>query len=286
MQCKRCGYNIEKGWKYCPNCSKKIHKIQNVILVGALIGLVIYCVGPTIKSYIEYKKPVDEKYIEKVLEKKYNEDFNDVTLIKSVENQDEDLSCDGSNFGTIKGEGNTNYFKIYSKKNDIEFIAKYNEANILKEVNDTYQKNLNRRKSISEAYKIIDKYLQNINYKITLTEDDDEDKEMSFDSEEQLWKVLSKCDSEHERFDSISIYIEEDLFTFCKSNYEMLTKLNDELVELRYLYDYYFFTYIYLNSNAMINLYRLDDKAYVYDSQSNSNASGVKLDDFVKRESY
>ena len=36
MLCKKCGCNIEKGWKYCPNCSKGVHKERNIIIFSII----------------------------------------------------------------------------------------------------------------------------------------------------------------------------------------------------------------------------------------------------------
>lgn len=280
MICKKCGLDIEKDWKYCPNCSNKIYKKQNIIIVSAIMLIaIIYIIIPIIKNNI----PVDAKYIEKQLEKKYSEDFSNILLIKSVENPDTSLSCDGSSFGTIKGEGSTEYYKVYSKKNNIEFIVTYDTSDNSKKINDSYENNLKRRSTLVDTYKTIYKYLNSKIYKITLSGPYNE---ININSETQLEDILSKYEEKNIDLEDIEIYISEDLYDFCKSNYETITKLNDEIITLQRNNDYYFSTIIVLNANATIQLYRLNDKAYVYDKYGNSTAWGETLDEFVTRESY
>lgn len=109
---------------------------------------------------------------------------------------------------------------------------------------------------------------------------------ININSENQLEGVLSKYEEENIDLKDFKIYINEDLHDFCKSNYETITKLNDEIVALQKNNDYYFLTSIVLNGNATIELYRLNYKAYIYDKSGNSAAWGETLDEFVTRESY
>lgn len=282
MVCKKCGFNIENDWKYCPNCSKKIYKKQNIIFISTVILIVIIFI---IMPIIENNRPVDAKYIEKQLEKKYKENFNNVSLIESVENPDTNLNCDGSSFGTIKGEGSTEYYKVYSKKNDIEFIATYDTSNKSKKINDSYDDSLKRRSTLIAAYKIINNRLNSKINKISLSSSSS-DTEIDISTESQLEDILSKYEENNKDLENFEIYISEDLYNFSKSNYEIITKLNDEIVTLKKNKDYYFFTTIVLNERAIIELYRLDNKAYVYDKLGNQKAWGEPLDEFVRRESY
>ena len=281
MVCKKCGFDIEKNWKYCPNCSKKIFKKHHIIMLGALtLFFTIYIIISIIKNSM----PVDAKYIERELENKYNEKFNNILLIKTIENPDTNLSCDGTSFGTIKGEGSTEYYKVHSQKNDIDFIVTYDTSDKSKKINDAYEKNLKRRNTLMEAYEIVYKYLNNNIVRITLS---DYRNNIKITSKNQLKEILSIYEEKNMNLKDIEIYIEENLFEFSKTNYEDITRLNDELVELQRKKDYYFSTIIVLNKNAKIELYGgLDDKVYVYDKYSNSTAWGETLDEFVNRESY
>ncbi len=76
------------------------------------------------------------------------------------------------------------------------------------------------------------------------------------------------------------------MYDFSKSNYETITKLNDEIVKLQKNDNYYFSTTIVLNRNATIELYRLYNKAYVYDKYGNQTAWGEPLEEFATRENY
>lgn len=277
MKCKKCGHDINKDWKYCPNCSKRIYKKRNIIIISTIaLIIIIFIVIFTIKSNM----PINEKYIEKKLEKKYSEDFDNVSFLKSVENADTDLSCDGSSFGTIKGEGSTEYYKVYSPKNNMEFIASYDTSDETKKIKDSYEKNLKKRSALIQTYETISNYMHNIDH-ITLSGSDNN---INIDSKNQLESILSKYEEKNVNLDDIEIYINENLYDFCKTNYENITKLNDEIVKLQKNNDYYFSTIIVLNSQATIELYRLNDKPYVYDKYS--TAWGETLDEFVMRESY
>lgn len=135
-----------------------------------------------------------------------------------------------------------------------------------------------------EAYEIVYKYLNNNIVRITLS---DYRNNIKITSKNQLKEILSIYEEKNMNLKDIEIYIEENLFEFSKTNYEDITRLNDELVELQRKKDYYFSTIIVLNKNAKIELYGgLDDKVYVYDKYSNSTAWGETLDEFVNRESY
>ena len=51
MLCKKCGCNIEKDWKYCPNCSKGVHKERNIIIFSIIAFLIIIWIAlPIIKN--------------------------------------------------------------------------------------------------------------------------------------------------------------------------------------------------------------------------------------------
>lgn len=286
MICKKCGYNIEEGWKYCPNCSSRINKKTNIIIL-IIILIVISCF---LFFIIRNNLTLNVNSIEKKLEEKYNENFTNVSLIKSIKNKDVDINCDGSSFGTIKGRGTIEYYKLYSPKNDIEFFAFYDTSNKLKGVNDTYENYLSARKAISDAYNITYKYFSNYIDKIVLTDSFDTI-QLNINSSKQLYDILSHVDNIEKNLSSynnpiyyIRIYINQDLFNFCKENYENLTILNNEIVKLTE--EYNFELSIYLNNDTSIILNRLNEKAYVYDRFGNDMAWGELLDDFVQRENY
>lgn len=223
----------------------------------------------------------DSKYIKQQLEKKYNEKFNDIDLIKSIKNPDKNLSCDGSSFGTIKGKGTTNYYKIYSERNDIEFLVTYNTADESKIIHDTYQDNLNRRNVLLNAHKVIYKHLNNSINQITLVNDNIK---INITYEQQLKDSLTTCDEkdiEREIYDSIYINIKDNVYDFSKQNYEKITNLNNEIVILLKNNDYYFNIMLAFNNNEIIELNRLDGKAYIIDK--NKIWEGP-LDDFIIKE--
>ncbi len=62
MVCKNCGFEIEKDWKYCPNCSKRIFKKQRIIIISTIILFTITYISMLI---LKSNAPVDANYIEK-----------------------------------------------------------------------------------------------------------------------------------------------------------------------------------------------------------------------------
>ena len=270
MVCKNCGAEVKKNWKFCPYCSKKIFKIHKVIIISEI--LIILAI-----PIIKYCMPINENYIEKYLKRTYKEDFSNVTLIKSVENPDSDLSCDGTSFGTYKGEGSTVYYKVYSDKNDIEFMVYYDTSDKFKNIIDTYQGTLNRRNTLLEAYKTIYKYFNNKDYTIKLSSYNNK---IKINSEDQLNDILSIYDESYSSFQDIEININKDLDDFIQTNYDNIIKLNDELVALKNNNGYYFATKIILNAKAVIELYNRENKPYVYDKYGSLSS----LDEFVTKE--
>ncbi len=66
MKCKKCGFNIKKGWKYCPNCSKNIHKERNIIITGLLV-IILFILS--VMAIAKNNTLTDSKYIKQQLEK-------------------------------------------------------------------------------------------------------------------------------------------------------------------------------------------------------------------------
>lgn len=287
MICSKCGYSIEKGWKYCPNCSRNINKKRNIIIFSTITVLLILCI---IIPFVKNNMPMNDKYLEKELEKKYNENFENVTLIKSVKNPDTDLNCDGSSFGTIKGKGTKEYYKLYSKKNNLEFWAYYDTSDKSKKIVDNYNMLLNRRSTIKNVYDYIISNFSNSISKITISYNL-EDIETDILSINQLNTFLNNVEKENTTpnyfdtmYDKVNIYINENIFDYSKSNYKIIDELNDKFIELKD--NYYFSVILKFNNNAHIELDRLDGKAYVYDKFGNNYAWGETLDDFIKRDNY
>ncbi len=280
MLCKSCGNKIDKGWKYCPNCSKKINNNFKFIIILLLVLFISIFVILTIDSPKESNN-IDEKYIQNYLKTKYNEKFKNIYLFDSIDNEDVDITCDGSHFGTIKGKGTKIYYKVYSENNDIEFFAFYDTSDKNKEINDNYNRNLLRREIIEEIYDSIYKYLKSDISKIYLYSNVN-DKSTQITNKQQLHQELSIFDTFDDTFDDMIVYISSDIYNYSKNNYSNITKLNDEITKLNN--KYYVNVLMYFSKDAKIVLNRLDGKAYVYDNIH--KAWGEKLDDFVLREYY
>lgn len=284
MKCNLCGMIVEENWKYCPNCSKKIKDNKKIFII-LLICLVIFTI-------IKKNAPINESYLKKNLSNKYDEKFSDLHYVKSIDNPDTDLNCDGSSFGTIKGEGTKEYYKVYSESNDIEFFVYYDTSDKDKNVYDTYENYLNRRESLLEIYDITKKYLSENIIKFSISYDGD-DKLIEITSKSQLNNILSHFSDEDiynfsnfsgTFYENIYITINEDIFEFSKNNYSTIKKINSEIVKLKN--KYYFSMAILFNNNAKIEFDRLNNEPYVYDEFGNNKAWGEKVDDFVMRTEY
>ena len=187
MKCNSCGMIVDEKWKYCPNCSKKIKNNKKILIILSVVFVAISCfIAFTI---IKNNAPINEPYIKKSLSNKYNEKFSDIYLVKSVNNPDTDLNCDGSSFGTIKGEGTTEFYKVYSEKNNIEFFVYYDTSDKSKTIKDTYENYLTRRDSIIKVYDITKEYLNKDVEKFSISYEHD-DKLVEITSKSQLNDIL------------------------------------------------------------------------------------------------
>ena len=290
MKCNSCGMIVNENWKYCPNCSKKIKDNKKIFIILSIVFILIICF--VIFIIIKKNTPINESYIKKSLSNKYDEKFSDLYFIKSIGNPDVDLNCDGSSFGTIKGEGTKEYYKVYSESNDIEFFVYYDTSDKRKNIYDTYEIYLNRREILLEIYDITNKYLSEDIIKFSISYGIN-DKLVEITSKSQLRNVLSDFSDEDifnygvfsETFsENIYININEDIFEFSKNNYSTIKKINSEIVKLKD--KYYFSMAILFNNNAKIEFDRLDEEAYVYNKFGNNKAWGEKFDDFVMRTEY
>ena len=282
MICKSCGQILEKNWKYCPKCSKKTNnKFKIILIILSLVILLIFLL-----TVINSNLPLNEKSLKKHLQEEYNEEFTNITLVSSVSNPDTNLTCDDASFGTIKGKGTTEYYKIYSKKNNIEFFAWYDTSDKKKNIHDNYSEYLTRRDTILKAYDIININLNNNISKISIS-DNTSDKLIAIDTKLMLTDILSTFEDDYildSNHVDMYIHVNEDIYEYSKNNYSIINNLNSQFVSLRK--SYYFNMAIIFNDNAIIRLARLNNEAYVYDKFANGKAWGEKLDDFIKRDFY
>ena len=290
MKCNSCGMIVNENWKYCPNCSKKIKDNKKIFIILSVVFILIICF--VVFQIIKKNVPINESYLKKSLSNKYDEKFSELYYVKSIDNPDTDLDCDGSSFGTIKGEGTKEYYKVYSESNDIEFFVYYDTSDKDKNVYDTYENYLNRRESLLEIYDITKKYLRENIIKFSISYDSD-DKLIEITSRSQLNNILSNFSDEDISnfsnssgtfYENIYINVNEDIFDFSKNNYYTIKKINSEIVKLKN--KYYFSMAILFNNNAKIEFDRLDEEPYVYDQFANNKAWGEKFDDFVMRTEY
>lgn len=284
MKCNMCSMPVEKKWKYCPNCSNKLNNKKIIIIPIILILIVSFCIF----EIIETQTPVNESYIKEKLYSKYKEVFTDVYYIQSIENPDIDLNCDGSSFGTIKGKGFKEYYKVYSEKNNINFFVYYDTSDKNKTIYDTYETYLTRRDTILEIYDFTEKILNDSNIKFSILCGNEQPIEII--SKSHLKRILSIFNDEYitsgsqSLLDNIYVKINANIFEFSKSNYSIIKNINNEVIKLKY--KHYFTMIMIFNNNAKIELNRLDGQPYVYDRFGGNKAWGEKLDDFVLRTEY
>ena len=79
MLCKKYGFNLEKDFKYCPNCSTNVNR-RNITIISSIIIVIVLSVGI---AYIKSNLPINDKYLKKSLEKKYNEKFENIHLFNT-----------------------------------------------------------------------------------------------------------------------------------------------------------------------------------------------------------
>lgn len=284
MKCKSCGMLIEKEWKYCPNCSKRTNKNKKIFIILSIVFIII--LGFSVYTIVEKNAPVNETYIKKSLSKKYNENFKNIYHVESIDNPDMNLNCDGSSFGTIKGKGTKEYYKVYSEKNNIEFFAYYNTSSENKKIYDTYETYLNRRDNILEIYDFTKRNFSGMKFSISYNNQEP----VEITTESNLKNILSNFDnkdisnfnsSSATFFEKIYIKLDEDVFNFSKDNYIIIKRLNDKVTSLRN--KYYFSMTLLFNNDAKIEL---DGEPYVYNNFGNNKARGEKLYKFILRKEY
>lgn len=285
MKCKSCGMLVEKKWKYCPYCSKKIKGNKKIFILFLLVF--IFNLGIDIKFITDNILPVNESYIKKSLSKKYKEEFNNIYYITSIKNPDGDFSCDGSSFGTIKDSGSTKYYKVYSKKNNFEFYAYYSTSDILKIIYDTYNAYFNRKKNILEIYDFIKNNFNNIVFLISY--DDEETVEIT--SKRHLEDILSNLNDDDISSDNLDTFsenvyvvINENIFEFSKDNYPIIKELSNKVAKFKS--EYSFSVFLLFDNDVKIELGGLNGEPYVYDEFNINNASGERFDDFMLRTEY
>ena len=293
MQCKKCGYALENDWKFCPVCS---HPVKKNNYLFQIIGIIALCIVLLPISIMLVNKNVSGELRTKYyLENKYNEKFDNITLIQSIKNSDQILSCDGSNFGTIKGKGNTEYYLAYSKENDLEFAVFYDTHT--KEYNDFYEHSLNLRKCNLQLYEkatnIFDPYVTKILFSPN-THDRNIDL-VQIDSMQDLNAILSKVIEGYlethkgQTYTRLYVYVDRDSLEFCKEEYydiKEMQKYLSKLVKDNSIY-----------SHAEIAIYTLDGvrlefseeyegTVYLYDRYEYGKVWGEPIENFILWDKY
>lgn len=285
MKCKNCNCDLEEDWKVCPICSKPIKRESKKPLVAS-IAVVLLIMILLIFSF-GINNITGEQHIQKYLEEKYDEKFDNITFIESVKNPDTNLSCDGSSFGTIKGKGETEFYLVNSDKENMDFKVSYNTYK--DEYYDNYKFSLNLRESVGKLYEksksAFDKYTEKI---IFSPDEHNEDIEpITVTDEKDLYNQLSKA-NDGEPFTRLYIYVNMNSLEFCKKEYDNIKMVNDYLIELERsteLYSHIGLS-IYTLDGVMFEFNRLNDTVYIYDSYSSGKAWGETIEEFIQRDNY
>lgn len=292
MKCIKCGYDLEIGWRVCPTCANPIkNKNKLFLILGIILSIIII---PILTIYINNYNSTGERGIKRHLEKKYNEKFDEIILVKTAKNPDTTLSCDGANFGTIKGKGDTQYYKVYSKQNDIEFTAHYDTHT--KDYQDTYSYKLNVIHSTQKLYTKTKKTLNTYVDKITFSPDihDETVTPSPIYSTQDFKNILNKVQSEYSpnnyegAYTRLLVHVNVNSLEFCKTEYNNILMLNNYLIELEQSTELYsqIGLLVYTRDNVQLNFNRLDNNVYIYDEFANDKVWGEPINEFVKRDNY
>lgn len=283
MNCTNCGYPLEKKWKCCPKCAAKVPRFKYVIVIAPV--LVIFVIfGIILFSYIS-DLPHSEETLLNHLEEKYDEDFVEISPAMSVVNPDVKLSCDGADFGTIEREGTTEFYKVYSKENNLEFFLYYDTED-KNDIHDTYKTFQNRRNITLNVYEEItfDAYkVEFINDIKSIT--------TTILSKEQLSDLVSfyedhEADEHSYISDELVYYIADDALPFCQNNLTKIMELNNFLNNLLDDNDYDLDLTFIFNGGVSLRLKYRDSIPSIYDSQYAGRAWNEPITDFVLRDSY
>lgn len=284
MKCKNCNYDLEEDWKVCPICSKPVEKESKKPLIASAI-VVLLIIGLLFLNFI-FNNITGEESIQKHLEEKYGEEFDKVTFIKSVENPDTNLSCDGSSFGTIKGKGETEHYLVHSDVENMDFNASYNTYT--DGYYDNYEFSLKLRKNAGTLYEKVKNAFDNHVEKITFSEDIHNENilPITVNSKEDIYNTLSDS-NDGEPFTSIYMYVDMNCFEFCKAEYDNIKMINDYIVELEESTNFYGHVgfLIYTLDGITLEFNRLDS-VRIYDKFLTGKAWGEKIEEFIQRDSY
>lgn len=279
MKCKKCNYELEREWKFCPICSTKIKKKNYLpILIGG-ISLVLLVI---LYLKIGANNMSEEERAKRYLEKTYNKKIDTVTFIDSTKNPDTSLSCDGANLTIKKGKGYKKSYLAHSNKENLDFIICY-DTNTEK-YNDNYKYSLKLRKCAVKLYKEIESIFYEYNEKITFSNDINK-KSISpkiITSEQDLYDLLSESHDGTPNT-SLDMYVNMNSLEFCKKEYNNIKAINQFLSKLdrnNALYGHMGLS-IYTLDNARLKFSESGD-VHVYHSKTGEET----IEKFIQRDDY
>ena len=293
MKCNKCGYEINDSWTFCPNCSNRLHKGKDMIIIGIVAVMAILYFGFfksnsmfSISKFLnidhvknEFKDP---KFASDILEKKYNEKF-DVSFVEAHKNPDgyNTIFCDGVVQTTPKkGKGYSYNYKAHSIKNNLTFLVTYNDQDTDYTIYDSYDVILESRDSFLDAYKIVNDSFNDFNNSVVIY---NEDTTINVDSESD---IINAFNDNYEKtykyyFDGLKMSINENAYDFCNENYELLSDVNYRLYDAIWISnDGGFDFYIEFNNGEKIELGSGTNIDYV-----TSEGPHIPLTDFLEKES-
>ena len=220
MKCRKCEYELEKDWKYCPKCKAKRTSYALIILSIVVSVLVAY----SLVAEIIFPFAFHEQYAKKYLENKYNKAFEKVEFVKKIPYPDSVDGCDGTMITTSKGIGSYYFYLVYSKEDDLEFEAYYYPHE--KEHKDNYEERSAFRERILKTYSDLEEMFSDYTKKINFTFGG---KTFEITSLEEMGKVVSKiyCSSkEIGNYVQIDMEFEMDALDLYYKEYNNIKKLH------------------------------------------------------------
>lgn len=288
MKCKNCGYDIEKSWVVCPVCSTKL-KTSPLFTVGIVV-LSFILMSLILGLFMDNVVYTSKRGINNHIKKNYNKEVKDIKLVKNEKNEDEELGCDGATFYTIKGRGNTEYYLVTSKEDDLQFGVRYDTHK--REYTDTYMDRLNLRSTAIELYDKTKNTFKDYIKSFTYVEDVDDSysNPVIINSSKDLRDILSKFDEDevakYYGFNQNGLYLNINMnaHEFCSQEKENIENMYEYVKKNKRVYetDYPMSFYILTLDNFKINFDTLYELR-IYDELGQERAMGDTLYEFIER---
>lgn len=239
--------------------------------------------------YTESKKP--ENAVRSYLEEKYQEDFqNTIKFEKSIPNPDIEGNVDGTNVITVEGKGSTEYFKIFSEKDDLDFEVIVDTGTW--EIHDTFALRKDVRDHLLSFFSAVNERLSDHIVKISIDDRGmNQFEEVSgVDEIKERLSRIPEIDSDSDSstagypFISLEITLDQASLPFCQENTDLLHEINDLVIQTNNSLKYNFFIFILTGSDGkQIVFDGVSQEIYVYDLYAAGEVWGQELDEYIEK---